>query len=95
MKPDWFRRHHFGGDPKRRPAPDKGAGRSASPGDIGRGALETLSGQRRVVLVLMALMIIIPLTMLAIRVDDPRRGQIPFGWQMHTTCWGSDADVCD
>ena len=50
---------------------------------------------RPIVVVLIAAQILIPAVLLGVRHLDPSRGQLPFGWQMHTTCWGSDAPICD
>ena len=50
---------------------------------------------RPIVIVLIAAQILIPTVLLTVRHLDPGRGQLPFGWQMHTTCWGSDAPICD
>jgi hypothetical protein len=45
---------------------------------------------RRRVYLLVALQILVPLTLLVIRVASPELGQLRFGWQMHTSCWGQD-----
>lgn len=45
---------------------------------------------RPVIVVVIALQVLIPAVLLGVRVADPDRGQLPFGWQMHTTCWQSD-----
>lgn len=50
---------------------------------------------RPIVILLIVAQLAIPAVMLGVRHLDPTRGQIPFGWQMHTNCWGSDAPVCD
>ena len=50
---------------------------------------------RPIVVVLIVAQILIPAVLLGVRHLDPSRGQLPFGWQMHTTCWGTDASVCD
>jgi len=50
---------------------------------------------RPVVIVLIAAQILIPAVLLGVRHLDPTKGQLPFSWQMHTTCWGSDAPICD
>lgn len=43
---------------------------------------------RERVYVLAVLIVLVPLLALAFRWDDPSRGQIRGGWQMHTDCWG-------
>lgn len=48
---------------------------------------------RRIVVVLIVVQILLPALMLAVRVSDPSVGQVPFGWQMHTSCWERD-DPC-
>ena len=50
---------------------------------------------RPIVILIIAAQILIPAVLLTARHLDPGRGQLPFGWQMHTTCWGSDAPICD
>lgn len=56
----------------------------------------TISGPRRAIVVaLIAAQVLVPTVALGLRVQDPARGQVPFGWQMHTTCWGSDIATCD
>lgn len=47
----------------------------------------------RTLRVVIAVQILIPTVMLVLRIDDPARHQLPFGWQMHTSCWG-DNDPC-
>jgi hypothetical protein len=49
-----------------------------------------ISDMRRTTVGLLALQIVIPAVMLVARIDDPTRGQMPFGWQMHTACWGDN-----
>jgi len=45
--------------------------------------------------VILVLLVLLPAVLLAARWQDPTRGQLPFGWQMHTTCWGAeDLDAC-
>lgn len=39
---------------------------------------------------LIVLMFVIPTLMLVLRWTDPSLGQLPFGWQMHTQCWGQE-----
>jgi hypothetical protein len=46
--------------------------------------------RRRLVWLLVTLQILIPLTMLIARWQDPSIGVQPFGWQVHTNCWGTD-----
>lgn len=48
--------------------------------------------RRRTWLVAIAI-VIVPALLLILRWEDPSRGQIPFGWQMHTSCWGSSGDA--
>lgn len=43
---------------------------------------------RRRVYVLIAVQVLLPAIMLAIRWMDPSVGKLPFGWQVHTSCWG-------
>jgi hypothetical protein len=50
---------------------------------------------RPIVILIIVAQVLIPTVLLAARHLDPTRGQLPFGWQMHTTCWGSDAPICD
>jgi hypothetical protein len=51
---------------------------------------------RPIVIVLIVLQILIPAVMLGLRIADPSRGQLPFGWQMHTLCWGAeDRPACE
>jgi hypothetical protein len=45
---------------------------------------------RKRVWVLVAVQIAIPLVLLAMRWADPSAGQLRFGWQMHTVCWGRE-----
>ncbi|MFA9431676.1 hypothetical protein [Egicoccus sp. AB-alg2] len=45
---------------------------------------------RRRVGVLIVLQILLPLAMLGLRWSDPTLDQLPFGWQMHTGCWGAE-----
>lgn len=40
--------------------------------------------------IIIVLQISIPSVMLAVRWHDPSGNQMPFGWQMHTSCWGAD-----
>ena len=51
-------------------------------------------GLRPIVIVLIVLQVALPSTLLVVRHLDPSIGQLPFGWQMHTTCWGSDNPKC-
>lgn len=51
---------------------------------------------RRRTLVVAVAIVLIPTVLLVVRWEDPSRGQIPFGWQMHTSCWGDSGDTgCD
>jgi hypothetical protein len=61
------------------------------------GTSRTVAGMavRPIVILLVVAQIAVPAVLLVARHLDPDRGQLPFGWQMHTTCWGSDASVCD
>ena len=43
---------------------------------------------RRRVWILIALQVLIPLVLMGVRIADPSLSQLPFGWQMHTDCWG-------
>jgi hypothetical protein len=45
---------------------------------------------RRRVYVLIALQVMVPLVLLGLRWNDPGLNQLPFGWQMHTDCWGAE-----
>lgn len=45
----------------------------------------------RIRLLLLAI-VLVPTVLLALRWEDPSRGQIPFGWHMHTSCWGHAGD---
>lgn len=36
------------------------------------------------------LQVLVPAIMLVARWQDPSVGQVPFGWQMHTNCWGAE-----
>ncbi len=56
--------------------------------------LPVIGTLRPIVAILIALMVLTPALMLALRIADPTRGQAPFGWQMHTTCWGTEDDRC-
>lgn len=47
---------------------------------------------RRRTLVVSLAIILVPLVLLIVRWEDPSRGQLPFGWQMHTSCWGAPDD---
>jgi hypothetical protein len=47
---------------------------------------------RRRVWVLISLQVLVPSVLLALRWSDPSLGPLPFGWQMHTNCWGAEAD---
>lgn len=48
-------------------------------------------GSRQVlVLALIAAQVLIPAVLLVVRASDPSVGQLPFGWQMHTSSWGQD-----
>jgi hypothetical protein len=42
---------------------------------------------RRIVVALIVLQVLVPASLLAVRIADPSLGQLPFGWQMHTSCW--------
>lgn len=46
------------------------------------------SAVREPVYVLAVLIVLVPTLALLFRWDDPSRGQIRAGWQMHTDCWG-------
>ena len=48
---------------------------------------------RPLVLLLILAQVLIPAVLLGIRIADPSLGQLPFGWQMHTSCWGQ-SDPC-
>lgn len=54
----------------------------------------TPTSRRPVLVLVVVLQILIPLVMLGIRHLEPERGQLPLGWQMHTTCWGLDDPRC-
>ena len=43
---------------------------------------------RKRVLVIVACQIALPAAAMAARIDEPKRGQLNLGWQMHTFCWG-------
>ena len=45
---------------------------------------------RRLIMALVLLQIVVPAVMLGLRIGDPSLGQLPFGWQMHTSCWGAE-----
>ena len=45
---------------------------------------------RRRVWILIALQVLIPAILLGVRIAEPSVGQLPYGWQMHTRCWGAD-----
>lgn len=47
---------------------------------------------RRRTLVVALAIVLVPTLLLILRWSDPSRGQIPFGWQMHTSCWGNSGD---
>lgn len=47
-------------------------------------------GWRLRVKVLIAVQLLVPAILLGVRWADPSAGQQPFGWQMHTSCWGSE-----
>jgi hypothetical protein len=55
----------------------------------------TWLGVRPIVAILIVLQLATPAVLLVARHIDPSLGQLPFGWQMHTTCWGSDNPRCD
>lgn len=46
--------------------------------------------RRYLVVALIALQVFIPTILLIVRWMDPSLGQLPFGWQMHTSCWGQE-----
>lgn len=50
------------------------------------------STRRRSLVVALAI-VLVPTLLLILRWEDPSRGQIPFGWQMHTSCWGDSPDT--
>lgn len=43
--------------------------------------------------ILVLAIVLVPTALLLLRWEDPGRGQIPFGWQMHTSCWGDLSDT--
>lgn len=47
--------------------------------------------RRRLVWTLVVVQVLIPAVLLGVRIADPAAGQLPFGWQMHTACWGNEA----
>lgn len=53
-----------------------------------------LGEQRPIALLIILLLVVVPTMMMLLRIDDPSRGQAPFGWQMHTTCWGVEDERC-
>jgi len=72
--------------PSEQPAADSmpGVGREGSR------AGSTAGSYRLRVRLMVALLVLVPAVMLGIRIADPSLGQLPFGWQMHTSCWGAD-----
>ena len=52
--------------------------------------LPSKQGRPRWVWLLIIVQIVIPMVLLIARWQDPSIGVQPFGWQVHTNCWGSD-----
>ena len=59
---------------------------------IVRDVREVLAQRSLLTLTLAAAIVVVPTVLLLVRWDDPSRGQIPFGWQMHSSCWGAVDD---
>jgi hypothetical protein len=57
--------------------------------------IPVLGDQRPIVATILVLIVLIPTVMLVLRIQEPSRNQAPFGWQMHTTCWGIEGGLCD
>lgn len=55
-------------------------------------ARAAVAATRRRTWVVALAIVLVPAALLVARWDDPSRGQIPFGWQMHTSCWGATDD---
>ena len=55
--------------------------------------LRALRRVRPIVSLLIIAQFVIPAVLLAVRWQEPTRGQLPFGWQMHTTCWAFEDDT--
>ena len=52
-----------------------------------------VAATRRRTLVVALAVVLVPTLLLIVRWENPSRGQIPFGWQMHTSCWGDSRDT--
>lgn len=75
---------------RRRPLTDQTAESTRSKASPTRNRVSRFVRRRRLVWILVALQILIPLMLLVARWQDPSIGVQPFGWQVHTNCWGSD-----
>lgn len=52
-----------------------------------------VAAMRRRTLVVALAIVLVPMVLLGVRWAAPSLGQIPFGWQMHTSCWGNPGKV--
>ena len=52
-----------------------------------------VAATRRRTLVVALAVVLVPTLLLIVRWENPSRGQIPFGWQMHTSCWGDSGNA--
>jgi hypothetical protein len=51
---------------------------------------EMMTRYRARIWIVAVVMILLPTAMLVVRWNEPGLGQMPFGWQMHTVCWGAE-----
>ena len=72
------------------PAPDLAPGARAPSVLDAPARPRRVSALRAVVRLLVVLQVAVPAVLFLARVDEPSRGQLPFGWQMHSSCWGAE-----
>ena len=58
-----------------------------------RDARAVVAAMRRRTLVVALAIVLVPAVLLVLRWESPSRGPIPFGWQMHTSCWDAPGNA--